>query len=145
MEEQQTPTFAKETVNKSKIRYHFSDMCVISKSKKKNNLFKDSGISSEKRKNKKSKSKKGHSPKKSKFHKSCKLNISKFKDIEEKSDDKNLNNNNNNKDNVNNFIRNHKFTLRDDFNEKNANKFLSSKEIAFEIPIILTKEIILEY
>ena len=49
------------------------------------------------------------------------------------------------KENVNNFIRNHRFELRDDFNEKNVNKFLSSKERAFEIPIILSKEIILEY
>ena len=43
-------------------------------------------------------------------------------------------------DNINSFIRNHKFELRDDFNESNVNKFLSAKEFAFEIPIILANE-----
>ena len=43
------------------------------------------------------------------------------------------------------FIRNHRFELRDDFNEKNVNNFLSSKEVAFEIPILLKKDFLLDY
>ena len=46
---------------------------------------------------------------------------------------------------MNNFIKNHRFELKDDFNEKNVNIFLSSKEAAFEIPIFLNKENIFEY
>ena len=39
-------------------------------------------------------------------------------------------------ENLSSFIKNHKFLLRDDFNENKVNQFLSSKETAFEMPLI---------
>ena len=42
--------------------------------------------------------------------------------------------------NIHDFIKNHKFKLRNDFDKKHVEKFLSSKEEAFKIPFLLTEE-----
>jgi hypothetical protein len=42
--------------------------------------------------------------------------------------------------NINDFIKNHKFNLRNDFDKKHAEKFLSSKEEAFKIPFFSSEE-----
>ena len=42
--------------------------------------------------------------------------------------------------NIYDFIKNHKFKLRNDFDKKHVEKFLSAKEEAFKIPFLLTEE-----
>ena len=42
--------------------------------------------------------------------------------------------------NINDFIKNHKFNLRNDFDKKHVEKFLSSKEEAFKIPFLSSEE-----
>ena len=42
--------------------------------------------------------------------------------------------------NIKDFIENHKFKLRNDFDKKHVEKFLSSKEEAFKIPFLLSEE-----
>ena len=42
--------------------------------------------------------------------------------------------------NINDFIKNHKFKLRNDFDKKHAEKFLSSKEEAFKKPFFSSEE-----
>ena len=137
--DQPTPTFGKEFLKKKGKSVHFSTFFEKSCKKLKklsfDNLeekYNDKKI----RRKKRSKSRKEHSrPKSSKASsKSVKHKNNKIKETKKfKSDE----NSNNSKDNVNNFIKNHRFELKDDFNEKNVNIFLSSKEAAFEIPIFL--------
>ena len=43
--------------------------------------------------------------------------------------------------NINDFIKNHTFKLRNDFDKKHVEKFLSSKEEAFKIPFLLFEEL----
>ena len=43
-------------------------------------------------------------------------------------------------DNIYEFIKNHKFNLRNDFDKKNSKKFLLSKEQAFEKPFLIEEE-----
>ena len=137
--EQPTPTFGKEFLKKKGKSVHFSKF--IEKScKKLKKLYFDNSEENDNlkkiRRKKRSKSRKEHShPKSNKASsKSVKHKNYKIKEIKKfKSDE----NSNNSKDNVNNFIKNHRFELKDDFNEKNVNIFLSSKEAAFEIPIFL--------
>ena len=43
--------------------------------------------------------------------------------------------------NVTDFIKNHKFKLRNDFDKKHVEKFLLSKEEAFKIPFLLAEEL----
>ena len=90
------------------------------------------------------KSKKEYSRSKSRKASSKSLKHKNYR-IKETKNCKSDKNSNISKDNVNNFIKNHRFELKDDFNEKNVNIFLSSKEAAFEIPIFLNKENIFEY
>ena len=42
--------------------------------------------------------------------------------------------------NIKDFIKNHKFKLRNDFDKKHVEKFLSSKEEAFKIPFLSSEE-----
>ena len=42
--------------------------------------------------------------------------------------------------NINDFMKNHKFKLRNDFDKKHVEKFLSSKEEAFKIPFLFSEE-----
>ena len=44
------------------------------------------------------------------------------------------------KNKVNDFIKNHKFKLRNDFDKRNAEEFLLSKEEAFNIPFCYSEE-----
>ena len=44
--------------------------------------------------------------------------------------------------NIYDFIKNHKFKLRNDFDKKHSEKFLSSKEEAFKKPFLLSEELI---
>ena len=139
--EDKTPTFCNRYSQK---RCYFSDLCENNSEidNKGKNSIKFSKIKEENCKRKRSKSKKNCSHNKSrKKSKSKTLKDKKVKFKEIKNDD----NFKNVKNNLNTFIRNHRFVLRDDFNEKNVNKFLTSKELAFDIPFILNNEIILEY
>ena len=43
--------------------------------------------------------------------------------------------------NATDFIKNHKFKLRNDFDKKHVEKFLLSKEEAFKIPFLLAEEL----
>ena len=135
-----TPTFGAEFFNIHSI-CHFSELLEnMNKSKKKEKLYSKILSKNGKKKLKNSPKKKGSSHKKR--SKTCKIKRDIIENNEKIKEQKFLEKY---KENVNNFIRNHRFELRDDFNEKNVNKFLSSKERAFEIPFILSKEIILEY
>lgn len=46
--------------------------------------------------------------------------------------------------NINDFIKKHRFKLRNDFDRKHSEQFLQSKETAFEMPILSSDEIVLE-
>ena len=136
-----TPTFGKELMkkNKDKIIY-FSDYCNNIKNSKKNRKLSLEMMKSNEGNTKGKYAKKGNyqkcSPKRLRA-KSTKKHLKKYRDIKEKKVENKTQEIN---DNINSFIRNHKFELRDDFNEINVNKFLSAKEFAFEIPIILANE-----
>ena len=139
--EQPTPTFGKELMkkNKDKIIY-FSDYCNNIKNSKKNRKLSLEMMKSNEGNTKGKYAKKGNSQKCSPKRlraKSTKKHLKKYRDIKEKKVENKTQEIN---DNINSFIRNHKFELRDDFNESNVNKFLSAKEFAFEIPIILVNE-----
>ena len=136
-----TPTFGKELMkkNKDKIIY-FSDYCNNIKNSKKNRKLSLEMMKSNEGNTKGKYTKKGNSQKCSPKRlraKSTKKHLKKYRDIKEKKVENKTQEIN---DNINSFIRNHKFELRDDFNESNVNKFLSAKEFAFEIPIILVNE-----
>jgi len=139
--EQPTPTFGKELMkkNKDKIIY-FSDYCKNIKNSKKNRKLSLEMMKINEGNTKGKYAKKGNSQKCSPKRlraKSTKKHLKKYRDIKEKKVENKTQEIN---DNINSFIRNHKFELRDDFNESNVNKFLSAKEFAFEIPIILANE-----
>ena len=138
--DQPTPTFCKEFLKKKGKSVHFSTFVEKSCKKIKKLSFdnlEENDDDNKKTRRKRSKSKKEHSRSKSLKHKNYRI-----KETKKYKSDKNSNIS---KDNVNNFIKNHRFELKDDFNEKNVNIFLSSKEAAFEIPIFLNKENIFEY
>jgi len=134
--DQPTPTFGSDIYH-SKATCHFSDLCNNNSKSKKKRKFTFS-VHECKNKLKHSPKKREHSGKKSRS-KSSKIKRHKCKNIKMIKENQQLGEY---KKSVNNFIRNHRFELRDDFNEKNVNKFLSSKEAAFEIPIIFSTEII---
>ena len=134
--DQPTPTFGSEIYH-SKATCHFSDLCNDNSKSKKKRKF-TFNIKECKNKLKHSPKKTENSRKKSRS-KSSKIKRHKCKNKKQVKEYQHLGED---KERVNNFIRNHRFELRDDFNEKNVNKFLSSKEAAFEIPIIFSTEII---
>ena len=139
--EQPTPTFGKELMKKKKDKIiYFSDYCNNIKNSKKNRKLSLEMMKSNEGNTKGKYAKKGNSQKCSPKRlraKSTKKHLKKYRDIKEKKVENKTQEIN---DNINSFIRNHKFELRDDFNESNVNKFLSAKEFAFEIPIILVNE-----
>ncbi len=139
--EQPTPTFGKELMKKKKDKIiYFSDYCNNIKNSKKNRKLSLEMMKSNEGNTKGKLAKKGNSQKCSPKRlraKSTKKHLKKYRDIKEKKVENKTQEIN---DNINSFIRNHKFELRDDFNESNVNKFLSAKEFAFEIPIILANE-----
>ena len=136
-----TPTFGKELMKKKKDKIiYFSDYCNNIKNSKKNRKLSLEMMKSNEGNTKGKYAKKGNSQKCSPKRlraKSTKKHLKKYRDIKEKKVENKTQEIN---DNINSFIRNHKFELRDDFNEINVNKFLSAKEFAFEIPIILVNE-----
>ncbi len=136
-----TPTFGKELMKKKKDNIiYFSDYCNNIKNSKKNRKLSLEMMKSNEGNTKGKYAKKGNSQKCSPKRlraKSTKKHLKKYRDIKEKKVENKTQEIN---DNINSFIRNHKFELRDDFNESNVNKFLSAKEFAFEIPIILANE-----
>ena len=136
-----TPTFGKELMKKKKDKIiYFSDYCNNIKNSKKNRKLSLEMMKSNEGNTKDKYAKKGNSQKCSPKRlraKSMKKHLKKYRDIKEKKVENKTQEIN---DNINSFIRNHKFELRDDFNESNVNKFLSAKEFAFEIPIILANE-----
>ena len=144
--DQPTPTFCKEFLKKKGKSVHFSTFIEKSCKKIKKLALENSEENDDDKKTrrKRSKSKKEHSRSKLRkaSSKSVKHKSYKIKETKKYKSDKSSNIS---KDNVNNFIKNHRFQLKDDFNEKNVNIFLSSKEAAFEIPIFLNTEIIFEY
>ena len=139
--EQPTPTFGKELMKKKKDKIiYFSDYCNNIKNSNKNRKLSLEMMKSNEGNTKGKYTKKGNSQKCSPKRlraKSTKKHLKKYRDIKEKKVENKTQEIN---DNINSFIRNHKFELRDDFNESNVNKFLSAKEFAFEIPIILVNE-----
>ena len=127
----ETPTFCKELSMKTN-NYNFSSLCEsISDSKcKESNSVK--------------------TLKKYKKGKSIQLKkMSKFKHENENDEYKKKRKHHSHKfkkrdydiHNVTEFIKNHKFKLRNDFDKKHAEKFLLSKEEAFKIPFLLTEEL----
>ena len=145
--DQPTPTFCKEFLKKKGKSVHFSTFVEKSCKKIKKLSFdnlEENDDDNKKTRRKRSKSKKEYSRSKSRKASSKSLKHKNYR-IKETKKCKSDKNSNISKDNVNNFIKNHRFELKDDFNEKNVNIFLSSKEAAFEIPIFLNKENIFEY
>ena len=136
-----TPTFGKELKKKKKDKIiYFSDYCNNIKNSKKNRKLSLEMMKSNEGNTKGKYAKKGNSQKCSPKRlraKSTKKHLKKYRDIKEKKVENKTQEIN---EKINTFIRNHKFELRDDFNESNVNKFLSAKEFAFEIPIILVNE-----
>ena len=139
--EQPTPTFGKELMKKKKDKIiYFSDYCNNIKNSNKNRKLSLEMMKSNEGNTKGKYTKKGNSQKCSPKRlraKSTKKHLKKYRDIKEKKVENKTQEIN---EKINTFIRNHKFELRDDFNEINVNKFLSAKEFAFEIPIILVNE-----
>ena len=121
----ETPTFCKELLIKKNCS--FSSACEkMSKFKKKSSLKKPLRKGGSIKIRMKSKFKKENLDsekvhRKRKYHHSQKL---KYKNI----------------NNIYDFIKNHKFKLRNDFDKKHVEKFLSAKEEAFKIPFLLLEE-----
>ncbi len=144
-----TPTFCKDLLANKLRNNDFSDACRKHIKPHANNSclnFKhlDNG------KNSKSKFKNAQSnPKR---HHSQKFKLRDYNDIKEidnkKNNNKSINKtkNKNNKiiKNINDFIKKHKFKLRNDFDRKHSEQFLQSKESAFEKPFLLTEEIVID-
>ena len=116
--ENETPTFCKEFINDASCS--FSTVCEnLSNLKLKENKYLQGlkKVESIKLKKKSGFGKDDKEKKSKKRRDSCKFRTKKY----------NINN-------INEFIKKHKFKLRNDFDKKNAAKFLSSKEQAFNMP-----------
>ena len=124
--EGETPTFCKELLERNNCS--FSSACEkVSKAKlaKSSSLKKPikKGISMQvKAKSKFKKESLEGEHKKRRHHHSQKLKS------------KNINN-------INDFMKNHRFKLRNDFDKKHVEKFLSAKEEAFKIPFLIFEEL----
>ena len=154
--EEKTPTFGSYLFNVKKNKFRFSELCdsynlqLKMRKMSEGDKFINSEFHHKKGKSKKKKTK--YRSKTEEMH--LKSNSEKFQSVKENSDIKVDNDirkrtKKNKKckilqENLNNFIRFHKFLLRDDFNEKKVSQFLSSKEAAFEMSIISNSNIILE-
>ena len=141
--EQPTPTFCNHKFKKEGKSVKFSTFIENNSSTNKLlslvNLKENEDDKKSTRNRSKSKKEKPRIKSHHKSSKSIRHSKNKIKKTKKYKSDKNSNNS---QDNINNFIKNHRFVLKDDFNEKNVNIFLSSMEAAFEIPIFLNKEII---
>ena len=147
--EDATPTFCKEFLSK-KPKINFSKACekmVIRRPKGKYSCSNVKNLDGKE----KTKHKKDHAYKKR--HQSQKIKLSDFSDINE-IDEVKINNNTDTStnhhhkkhkeiiksNNINNFMKKHKFKLINDFDKKHAEQFLLSKEEAFEKPYIFFVE-----
>ena len=143
-----TPTFCKDLLAKKLRSNNFSDACgkhFKPKSKYSCSNFKhlDNG------KNTKSKFKKEQPH--HKRHHSQKFKLKNYSNISEMDDNKSNNNKSSTKNkksknnkiinNIYDFIRKHRFKLRNDFDRKHSEQFLQSKESAFEKPFLLAEEL----
>ena len=146
-----TPTFCKDFASKRLKKHHnFSNACervgrIKPKGKKScMNLNKlDNNLKKEKSKMKKDSHKRHHSQK---------FKLREYSDICEINDNKSHNSKSKKKkskqkviiNNILDFIKKHKFKLRNDFDRKHSEQFLLSKETAFEKPFELTEELVEE-
>ena len=150
-----TPTFCKDhltTTEKDSIT--FSVACEGLKNPKPKGKYSCSNINLKAKnphRSKKDKSKFKHSHAR---HHSQKFNLKKINDVHSNNDSekfvssdksnnislkiKNAFDNND----INTLMKKHKFILRNDFDKKNTEQFLSSKELAFEMPFLLDKNIL---
>ena len=150
-----TPTFCKDhLVNTEKDSISFSVACEGLKVSKTKGKYSCSNINLKAKnphRSKKDKSKFKHSHAR---HHSQKFNLKKINDVHSNNDSekfvssdksnnislkiKNAFDNND----INTLMKKHKFILRNDFDKKNTEQFLSSKELAFEMPFLLDKNIL---
>ena len=145
--EDATPTFCKEFLSK-KPKVNFSKACekMVRRPKGKYSCSNVKNLDGKE----KTKHKKDNAYKKR--HQSQKIKLSDFSDINEIDEEKNTNTNTNTNhhhkkhkesiksNNINNFMKKHKFKLRNDFDRKHSEQFLLSKEEAFEKPYIFFVE-----
>lgn len=138
-----TPTFCKDLLSKKLKSGNFTDACGRPKGKLScsnlNNL-------DNKLKEKKSRFKKDTSN--HLRHHSQKFKLREINEDLKENDNKSLNNKKRRSkkhdniiiNNINDFIKMHKFKLRNDFDRKHSEQFLQSKEAAFEKPFLLGEE-----
>ena len=138
-----TPKFCKDLLSKKLESGNFTDAWGRPKGKLScsnlNNL-------DNKLKEKKSRFKKDNS--KPLRHHSQKFKLGDYNEDLKVDDNKSLNNKNRHSkkhnniiiNNINDFIKMHKFKLRNDFDRKHSEQFLRSKEAAFEKPFLLSEE-----
>ena len=127
--EDATPTFAKDFVSPKK--HNFSDEIDKIKDNSINN-----NLESEKLKNKNEHHHHHHHHHHRKRYHSEKFNLKDYGVISEKQDIKNISKSNKNVNTICNFMKKKKFKLRNDFDKKHVEKFLLSKEEAFEKPFL---------
>ena len=127
--EDATPTFAKDFVSPKK--HNFSDEIDKIKDNSINN-----NLESEKLKNKNEHHHHHHHHHHRKRYHSEKFNLKDYGVISEKQDIKNISKSNKNVNTIYNFMKKKKFKLRNDFDKKHVEKFLLSKEEAFEKPFL---------
>ena len=142
-----TPTFCKDFASKRlKKHNNFSNACEkVNKIKPKG---KKSCMNLNKLDNKLKKEKDQKIKKTShKRHHSQKFKLREYEDIGEVDDNKSHHKKSKKKNIINNihdFIKKHKFKLRNDFDRKHSEQFFLSKEAAFEKPFSLSEEIVIE-
>ena len=142
-----TPTFCQDLMSKNlKKKCNFSKACKRMAKNSYSNL--NLNKLDDKNQKEKSKIKKAHN----KRHQSQKFKLKQYDDIEDineeeirtRSKSKSITKKKRNKEifnNIKDFIKYHKFKLRNDFDRKHSEQFLSSKEEAFEKPFLLTEEL----
>ena len=146
-----TPTFGKNFASKKlKKNHNFSNACErVGRIKPKG---KKSCVNLNKLNNSNKKEKSKLKKESQKRHHSQKFKLRDYSDICEINDNKSYNiKNNKNKskkkviiNNILDFIKKHKFKLRNDFDRKHSEQFLLSKEEAFEKPFALSEELVEE-
>ena len=144
-----TPTFCKGLAAKKLKDCNFSNAC--GKNIKPKSKYSCNNVKNSEKKVKKG-SKKFKIVKPNKRHHSQKFKLREY-EIKDMEDNKSANSKNitrkRNKsikiiNNIHDFIKKHRFKLRNDFDRKHSEQFLQSKETAFEMPILSSDEIVLE-
>ena len=132
--EDQTPTFCKDFIQKRKESTNFSEVCENMSNQKPKGKLSCRNLNKYNNNNHKKEKSKFNKEHHRKRHYSQKFRLKGYKNIPS------LDENNNNINNINNLIKKHKFSLRNDFDKKHVEIFLSSKEEAFKIPFLLNEE-----